>query len=170
MKEDFTKIKSINKKKKPNMSYDLMVFNLNTAPQSETEFLKWYDEQTEWNEDHSYVDPIVTSPELKNWFLEMTQIFPAMNGPYALDDDNEVYNEYITDYIIGKNSVYTSFRWTVAEKAYPKMLELAKKHKVGFFDVSGSCDIIIPCENGVYESLQRRNDSKAWWKIWKKAL
>ena len=30
------------------MSYDLMVFSAHKAPQSETEFLAWYDQQIEW--------------------------------------------------------------------------------------------------------------------------
>lgn len=33
---------------------------------------------------------------------------------------------------------------SVAEEAYEKMLALAGKHGVGFFDVSGDAEIILP--------------------------
>lgn len=147
------------------MSYDLMVFSAHKAPQSETEFLEWYDEQIEWSENHNYVDPVVTSKELKAWFLEMIETFPALNGPYAPEDDSVVFSEYITDYDIGESVIYASFKWAVAEQAYDKMYELAEKHRVGFFDVSGSGDILFPAETGL-ESIIKQLSTKAWWKIW----
>jgi len=100
------------------MSYDLMVFNPKTAPKSESEFLKWYDYQTEWTEDHSYDDPKVTSIELRNWFMEMIIEFPAMNGPYSPSDlDDRIDDDDITDYSIGKEVIYSAFRLSLAEKS-----------------------------------------------------
>ena len=153
------------------MSYDLMVFNPKIAPQSETKFLEWYDEQVEWSEPHNYVDPIVTTTELHNWFKEIIQEFPALNGPYSPLDVDDLESEFVTDYTIVRDVVYASFRWSVAEKAYPAVLELAQKYQVGFYDVSGSGDILFPNSNGDLDSiLKRLQPSKAWWKIWKKAL
>ena len=49
------------------------------------------------------------------------------------------------DYSIGHDIIYAAFSWSVAEEAYEQMLSLAKKHDVGFFDVSGeNGDIILP--------------------------
>jgi hypothetical protein len=151
------------------MSYDLMVFNSNTAPKSELDFLEWYEKQAEWNEDHSYDDPKVTSIELKNWFTEMIIEFPALNGPYAppdIDDRIDEDGDIIADYSIGNDVIYVAFRWEVVESAYPKMLELAKVHKVGFFDASGDGVIMFPNEYGVLESINTNTDSKPWWKFW----
>jgi hypothetical protein len=152
------------------MSYDLMVFNHEVAPQSEIEFLKWYDIQTEWNESHNYVDPIVASNNLKHWFNEIINEFPALNGPFAPANAEDLESEYVADYTIGKNIIYVSFRWSVAEKAYSTMLELAEKHQVGFYDASGSGDILFPNQKGTLDSILPRIERRKWWKIWKKAL
>ena len=38
------------------MSYDLMAFEIFKAPKDKEEFFKWYDKQSEWEEDHDYDD------------------------------------------------------------------------------------------------------------------
>jgi hypothetical protein len=65
------------------MSYDLMVFEKSKAPVNREAFMEWYDKQTEWNEDHSYSDISLTSAALKNWYKEITETFPPMNGSDA---------------------------------------------------------------------------------------
>ncbi|ANQ51674.1 hypothetical protein MY04_4334 [Flammeovirga sp. MY04] len=149
------------------MSYDLMVFNPKNAPKSETDFMNWYENQTEWEEEHDYDDPKVSSEELRNWFMEMINDFPALNGPYAPDDiDVRIDDDELTDYCVGKDVIYSAFRFSVAEKAYPKMIELAEKHKVGFFDASGNGNIMFPNGNGILESINKKMESKPWWKFW----
>ncbi len=153
------------------MSYDLMVFRKEAAPKTRTDFMKWYEDQTEWTEDHSYDDPANTSTELQNWFMEMIQTFPALNGPFAHDDDD---NPNVADFCIGKDVIYVAFAWSLAEQAYDKMLALAEKHEVGFFDASGeNGDILFPnngklvaIENPKNKSSSSGQDSKSWWKFW----
>lgn len=141
-----------------------MVFRKEAAPNDKESFMGWYNKQTEWTEDHSYDDPVNTSENLNNWFMEMKETFPPLNGPFACED---VDNPKVTDYSIGREVIYAAFPWPEAEKAYPKMLELAKKHKVGFFDASGNGDILIPDENGRLESLTKSpGGQKPWWKFW----
>lgn len=150
-----------------------MVFKKEAAPKTRTDFMKWYQDQTEWTEEHSYDDPANTSTELRNWFLEMTQTFPAMNGPFASDDDD---NPNVSDYCVGKDVIYVAFAWSLAEEAYNKMLELAEKHGVGFFDVSSdNGDILFP-DNGKLKPIDNPTNnsnssiggqkSKPWWKFW----
>jgi hypothetical protein len=155
------------------MSYDLMVFRKEAAPKTRTDFMKWYEDQTEWTEEHSYDDPANTSPELRNWFMEMIQTFPAINGPFASDDDD---NPNVSDYSIGKDVIYVAFAWSLAEQAYNRMLELAEKHKVGFFDVSSDNGEILFPDNGKLRPIgnptNNSNSStgekvnKPWWKFW----
>lgn len=133
------------------MSYDLMIFNPKSAPRTRDEFMVWFGDQTEWKEDHNYDDPEVTSKEMRTWFLEMIETFPAMNGPYSHDD---IDNPKMTDYSIGKDVIYAAFAWSEAEKAYSKMLKLAEKHKVGFFDVSANNgNIFFPSSSNRFERI-----------------
>lgn len=131
------------------MSYDLMVFEKVKAPKTRKEFLEWYEKQTEWGEDHDYQTIGISSPALQNWFLEMKETFPPMNGEYAPDFEflagNEDLDSHVTDYSIGKEIIYATFSWSTAEEAYNLTRRLAKKHDVGFFDVSeNDGDIIFP--------------------------
>ncbi len=154
-----------------------MVFKKLAVPKTRAAFIAWYHDQTRWAEDHSYNDPANMCVALSNWFLDMIQTFPAMNGPYAdmIDDDFE--NDLITDYCIGKDVIYVGFRWSVADEAYNTVLQLAKKHHVGFYDVSsGDGDILFP-ENGELIAIEKLggeskesnvsvDGAKAWWKFW----
>ncbi|MFI0431264.1 hypothetical protein [Mariniflexile sp. HMF6888] len=155
------------------MSYDLMVFRKEAAPNTRTDFMKWYQDQTEWMEEHSYDDPSNTSTELRSWFMEMIQTFPVMNGPFASGDDD---NPNVSDYSVGKDVIYVAFAWSLAEEAYKTMLKLAEKHGVGFFDVSSNNgDIFFP-DNGKLKPIDNPTNSssglisgqenKPWWKFW----
>lgn len=117
------------------MGYDLMVFDPESAPRKRSEFMTWFQKQAEWSEDHDYDDPAVSTPALKSWFLDMIKEFPAMNGPYALEHD-DLDDARITDYCVGQTVIYVAFAWSQAEPAYDLVVELAKRHGLGFFDVS----------------------------------
>lgn len=109
--------------------------------------MEWYRKQTAWSEPHSYESVELTSQNLKNWFMEMKDIFPPMNGEYAPSDEllseNEDLEDRLTDYCIGYDIIYMTFAWSFAEEAYDAVRSLAEKYDVGFFDVSGNEEIII---------------------------
>jgi hypothetical protein len=128
------------------MSYDLMVFELSAAPRERKEFLAWYEHQSEWEEDHSYDDPAVTSSALRAWFMEMIGEFPAMNGPFATEFLEEKELRF-TDYSVGRNLIYAGFAWSQAKAAYAISFRLAGKHKVGFFDASGDKGTVYVPDN-----------------------
>lgn len=131
------------------MSYDLMVFEKTKAPAAKKVFMAWFEKQVTWSEEHDYKTISVSSPSLQNWFMEMKETFPPMNGEYApapdlLDEDENLEN-HLTDYCIGRDVIYAAFAWSAAEEAYQLMRSLAQKHNVGFFDVSmDDGDIILP--------------------------
>lgn len=133
------------------MSYDLMVFKQEAAPKEKTAFLEWFEDQAEWAEEHSYDDPANTAEPLRNWFMEMITTFPAMNGPFANEDDDD--DERLADYCIGNNVIYVAFPWSLAEEAFHKMLELAAKHEVGFFNVSSDSGEVLFVENGEFKGI-----------------
>ncbi len=118
-----------------------MVFNPDNAPQNRQDFMQWYRNQTQWKETHGYNNPEITTQKLRNWFLNMLDVFPALNGPYAQPNSGDE----LADYNIGYDIIYVTFGWPYAEKAYNAVRALAEKNKVGFFDVSADDgDIIIP--------------------------
>lgn len=155
------------------MSYDLFVFEVSKAPKTKKEFLKWYEKITKWDKDISYDDPNICSPALKNWFAEMIETFPPMDGSFPLireeeleeidkeldiieeelykneeepdDDYDDDIERSLTDYSIDESAIYVSFVWSIAQKAYNIARKLAIKHGVGFFDASGDeGHIILP--------------------------
>lgn len=144
------------------MSYDLMVFNPAAAPRNQKAFMVWYQQQAKWVENHDYNNPEVSSKELHNWFIEIKETFPPMNGPYASDDVSE--DQTLADYSIGQDMIYVAFGWVFADQAYPLVKNLAAKYQVGFFDASGNSDIFFPDGYGQLVSIIER--SKPWWKFW----
>lgn len=125
-----------------------MVFDPEAAPRDRDEFISWYRAQTEWSEDHSYNDPQVCPQALQTWFLDIIKDYPAMNGPYATENFD---NPKVTDYSIGRSVIYSAFAWSQAKSAYMTVFELAKKHGVGFYDVSDAAgQVWLPGSNGEF--------------------
>src|SRR6185436_510753 len=87
-----------------------------------------------WRESHGYQDAAVTTPELRAWFQEMAEVFPPLNGPSA----GAVDDPKTTDYAIGHSMIYAAFAWSQAGAAYQRVIALAAKQGVGFFDVSST--------------------------------
>ena len=148
------------------MSYDLMVFEATAAPKARNDFMLWYKQQTQWSEGHGYDDPKVCSQPLRGWFMEMIESFPAMNGPYASDD---IDNPKVTDYSVGKDVIYAAFAWSQTDSAYASMTALAKKHNVGFFDVSADDGaIVFPSESEISIKVDAATGQtkRPCWRIW----
>jgi hypothetical protein len=136
------------------MSYDLMVFDPKAPPTGRDSFMEWYNEQTQWSEEHNYDNPDVSTLELRTWYMEIIKQFPPMNGPYATDD---IDNPQIADYCVGKSVIYVAFSWSQAEVAYPVVFSLAKKYKIGFFDVSGDNEEVwVPGPDEKYFCIHTR--------------
>ena len=131
------------------MSYDLMVFEKTKAPNTKEEFMAWYEKQTAWEEKHDSQTGGFSSPALKICFMKRKYFSPPMNGVYApgleqLEKDGDLESRLV-DYCIGREVIYAAFPWSAVEEAYETVRRLARKHDVGFFDVSGSeGDIIMP--------------------------
>jgi len=130
------------------MSYDLLVFSPENAPTERAAFLDWWDQTSEWEEDHDYDDPAVSTPRLRAWFVEMINTFPAMNGPFS-QEELPANESTVTDYSIGQFAIYAAFAWSNAEAAYDHVFKLAAKHGVGFFDASSDTGAVwLPDGNG----------------------
>ena len=131
------------------MSYDLLVFEKTKAPQTRPEFLKWFNEEVQRGEEPGSQSISTASPALRNWFMEMKDTFPPMNGLYAPSIEqinaDACLESYMTDYSISGGMIYACFAWSLADEAYGTVRKAAQKHGVGFFDVSSEDgDIILP--------------------------
>lgn len=104
-----------------------MVFAPDAAPAKKRgPFLDWYDQQSEWEEDHDYDDPAVCAPALKAFYEDIVREFPAQT-----EDDGPG-----TDYTIGRALIYMTFEWERIDEAHATVFRLAAAHNLGFFDVS----------------------------------
>lgn len=113
-----------------------MVFDPVVSPKDRVSFMKWYEEQTAWDEPHDYSDSSVTTTTLRAWYDDMSAQYPNMNGRDVAEGDLD--DPKLTDYSIGRSIIYMAFAWSQAEDAYEKVRRLAEKHNVGFFDVSAN--------------------------------
>ena len=116
------------------MSYDLAVFDTTTVNDECEYFLDWYRRKTEWKEGLDYSDYKNMTVNLRAFFVDMTVNFPAMNGKLSILEED---SSKVTDYCCAGNLLHMAFAWSVREQAYNQVTELAKKHQVGFYDVSG---------------------------------
>jgi len=127
------------------MSYDLMVLDKHERFKSSDDFLKWYDEVTEWSDDIDYNDHRHATPNLQSWFLEIKNVIHPINGEFAPSDE-ELNGDDIheADYTIAKDCIYIAFDYTDNELAYSLTKELAKKYGLVFFDISGYNQLVYP--------------------------
>ncbi|MFS2028333.1 hypothetical protein ACL58G_19200 [Massilia sp. GER05] len=125
------------------MSFDLMVFAPDAAPAKRPAFLDWYEQQTEWTEDHGYDDPRVATPALQAFYAALAAEFPP--APAGAEDP-----ETGTDYTVGKTVIYMSFLdWDRIDAAWEAVHRLAAKHELGFFDVSSDlAEVWLPDRKG----------------------
>lgn len=125
-----------------------MVFEPASAPKDREGFIGWFASQMDWDKDHDYNDPDACTPGLRRFFDDLRREFPPMNGPLANDDFDD---PKVTDYSIGRDALYIGFAWSEAANAFPAVFELAKKHRLGFFDVSSNDGSVwIPEEGTSY--------------------
>jgi hypothetical protein len=133
------------------MSYDLMVFDPLAPPKDRNGFMIWYEEQMMWSEEHDDSHLEVSAPSLVSWFLDMSMEFPSFDDPQNAD---KIDDQKLTEYSFGKSIIYTNFNWSEAENARRVMFELARKHKIGFFDVSAEDgQVWVPDANGNYRCM-----------------
>lgn len=72
-----------------------------------------------------------------------------MNGPLAAHLHND--DSKVSDYCIGKDIIYVGFAWSEAANAHRDVFSCAKKHGVGFFDVSANNGgVWLPDREGAY--------------------
>ncbi len=128
------------------MSYDILAFD--PAAVADADFPAWWEEQSQWSEDHSYDDPGVTTANLRSFYSELIQTFPPLNGPGAAayetwSDDAELMSQ-MSDYSIGTSLIYGAFAWSRARTARATFTALAAKHGVAVAMVSDDGSILRP--------------------------
>ena len=137
------------------MSYDLAVFDPAAAPSDRGEFEDWYGSVTNWGDPRGHHDPVICSPPLRSWFLEMIKEFPALNGPYGVPRGDAMDDPRVSMYGIAEHLIYVGFASSQAKAAYEACLRLAAKHRVGFFDVSDDGSVWLPDGNGGLAMAQK---------------
>lgn len=137
------------------MSCDILGFDKSKAPKTSREFEEWFKEKSKWSENRDYFDIKGTTKPLVDFFMELNQIFPEMNGPYSPTEEvinnNPDINLRLADYTIGSDLIYVGFPWSLAGEAENKVRELAFKYGLGvsdmvniYWDENNSEKLIIP--------------------------
>ena len=111
-----------------------MVFDPDTVPASASEFQAWFQAKMEEIDDCLIQDPEATTPELRAWYANMAEDFPDYNATAATDG----LGDSATGYSSCPTAILADFRWSKADAALRRVTELAVKHRLGFYDVSGS--------------------------------
>ena len=131
--------------KKRIMSYDLMIIDRHPRFKNSKDFLTWYDDVTKWEDEVDYNDYSHTTKPLKDCFLEMKELIPPLNGPFApivREVENSKYPA--ADYCIAKDAIYVALSYENIEKAKEIAFNLAKKYELAIFDISGSNELNNP--------------------------
>jgi hypothetical protein len=126
------------------MSYDLMVFDPDLAPQK-GQIGDWHRNMMDADERDFQVafDPASgQSNRLKAFYDDMRPNFPAMNGPDGISDD-DVDNDKVTGYAFYPGFIYMDFRWSASEAAAEAVPALARKHGLGLYDPQGET-VVLP--------------------------
>ena len=58
------------------MSVDILIFD--PAAVSDADFPAWWEEQSEWSEDHSDPNPAVTTPELQAFYADICELLALL--------------------------------------------------------------------------------------------
>ncbi|MBR0047946.1 MAG: hypothetical protein IJP74_01330 [Prevotella sp.] len=127
------------------MSYDLMVLDKHKRFKNHNDFVKWFEQEMDWEDDIDYNDYRHTTPSLQSWFLEMKDLIRPMNGEFAPSEEEVDSGDFLdADYVIDRECIYVAFAWSDAERALRLVKELALKHDVAFYDASGSDEVVYP--------------------------
>jgi hypothetical protein len=129
------------------MSYDLMVFDPQAGPANVDDFEAWFAAKMEEIDESRIQNPETTAPVLRAWYRDMTAEFPDYN---ATERD---LGDAAAGYSSCPSAIYADFRWSKAQEAYKRVTELAAKHQVGFFDVSGTKGQVWAPRGGQYVLL-----------------
>lgn len=120
------------------MSYDLAVFDPRDELRDPSTFRSWYVQRVKWEGIVHFDEAPKSTDLLQAWFRDMAEIFPPMNGlrrpPF---EDTERWN-WVADYSFTTDLIHVGFLSAQQKLAYDSVYRLAARHRVGFYDVSGS--------------------------------
>lgn len=139
-----------------------MVFDPAVAPRERENFMTWYWNFVKWDEpNRNYNSADGMTGNLRAFYDDMRTVLPAMNGPFAADIDSIEDESLLSDYNCGSSGIYITFAWSKAELAYETTREMARRHSVGFFDVSANDgDIIHDWPQSLSEAT--RSEKRSW--------
>jgi hypothetical protein len=126
------------------MSYDLLVFEPSAVPEEASAFRAWFEAFMRWDGAWNYNDPAVCSPALQAWEAGIRRRFWALNGPHSSRSGPWLRPDDSADIVCAPTAIYVGFAWSRAEVAHTLALDLARRHRLGFYDVGGDGAIWRP--------------------------
>ena len=136
-----------------------MVFDPRPELRDRAAFKAWHRSRTAWTDGLDYSEPSNASAGLQNWFREIIEIFPPLNG--RLRPADFATNEWVTDYSIASDLIFVAFSSDKGGVAYEKTRHLAATHGVGFYDSSGDGSVWFPTAAKTLELAHAGDKSKS---------
>lgn len=149
------------------MSFGLFVFEKKKEFKTSIDILRYFDEFTEYKEDRDYNSLEGCVKSIEAWARGMFEKFPPMNGEYAPPDDvafaTSESEDHLADYSIGKDALYCTFSWNVAQEALDYALDLAKKLGLALMDPQGEQVLYDSDAQILIFRTEGKNDQFAYW-------
>ena len=109
------------------MSYDIMVIDHHPRFKKSKDFLSWYDNVTKWEDEVDYNDYRHATTPLQNWYLEMKDVVPPLNGQFAPANDKLGTGEFPeADYSIAKDAIYVALSYEKVEEVKEAVAQKAE--------------------------------------------
>lgn len=139
------------------MTYDVLVFAPEAAPASRRKFLRWYG--LEGNEENAASGLSSMDLRLQSWYVKMVKFFPPRRGPLAAPSSFKGEG-FLSNYVLRRNSIYTSFDSSKMEEAVSRCMTLAQECGLGIYLVGEKEFMLLFPKGGEMEMV------KSHWLPW----
>lgn len=109
-------------------------------------------------------DHHISSEKLQSLFLELKETLRPLNGEYAAKAEEVDRGDYLdVEYVFGPDAIWVEISFLDVEKLYQRLIDIAQKHRVTFFDAERV--VILTKPEWYYvasKEFKRRNTITAW--------
>lgn len=114
------------------MSYDVIVFDPETAPRKEDDFFEWLDDLGETFEGSEENIPDTLSANLRAFYDDLRRTYEPVSGPHAYVGEIHETTK-VCEYFFGEKTIDLAFGWQLSSDGRKAVLQSAIAAKVGVY-------------------------------------